>query len=77
MTPITTEAEYEAALSRVDALWDDDAAREELEALAAAVSAYEEARGWHGVRTECPQPRCPGWLDADGECTAPTCRGGR
>lgn len=49
---IANEAEYEAVLTRIDQLMDDDAAdvtpafTAELEALVTAVEAYEKAQGW-------------------------------
>lgn len=46
---ITTEAEYDAGLARLDAIWNDDAASDEADALAAALEAYEKAQGWHDV----------------------------
>jgi HTH-type transcriptional regulator/antitoxin HigA len=55
ITPIQTEADHKAALSRIEALWDAKPRtpeHDELEALAVLVAAYEDEY-W---------PILPAWL---------------
>lgn len=50
--PIRTEADYDAALARIDALMDDPSALDELDVLTTLVEAYEDAN----FRIAAPDP---------------------
>lgn len=50
--PIRTEADYDAALTRIDALMDDPSALDELDVLTTLVEAYEDAH----FRISSPDP---------------------